>query len=329
MAPDQHATKKTELRDQRTALGDAFPVLGREFPDLVVLSPDTSRSTGAVKFREAFPERFLCTGVSEMNTLALAAGLSLEGWRPLVAGFAMFVGCKAWEPMRNSIAYPHLNVTIVATHAGINVGPDGVTHQAIEDIALMRAVPGMTVLAPTDANQVLPVIRAALNDDGPVYVRLERHAMPVITEAGAEYRIGQGLVLRDGEDATIVAEGGMVSVSLEAARALEASGLRVRVISMVSIKPIDAAAIISASRETGALVAVEDHNRYGGLGSAVAEVLSLFAPAPLEQVAMADTFAESGETDELRQKYGLASQDVVAAVLRCVERKRAGAGRRG
>jgi transketolase len=258
-----------------------------------------------------------------MNTLALAAGLSLEGWRPLVAGFAMFVVAKAWEPMRQCIAYPHLNVTIVATHAGINVGPDGVTHQAIEDIALMRAVPGMTVLAPTDANQVLPVVRAALQHEGPVYVRLERSGMPAVSDIGAEYHIGRGMVLRDGDDATIVAEGGMVSVSLDAARSLEASGLRVRVISMVSIKPIDAEAVILASRQTGALVAVEDHNRHGGLGSAVAEVLCLHAPAPLEQVAIADLFAESGEADELRRKYGLTPQDVVAAVQRCIKRKRA------
>jgi transketolase len=326
---DQHAARTPSIRDQRAALGDAFPALGREFPDLVVLSPDTSRSTGAAKFRDAFPDRFLCTGVSEMNTLALAAGLALEGWRPLVAGFAMFVGGKAWEPMRNSIAYPHLNVTIVASHAGINVGPDGVTHQCIEDIALMRAVPGMTVLAPTDANQVLPVIRAALRHDGPVYVRLERSGMPVLTDPGVEYRIGESLLLREGSAATIVAEGGMVAVSLDAADMLAKSGLRVRVISMVSIKPIDETAIIAASRETGALVTVEDANRYGGLGSAVAEVLSLSAPAPMEQVAMADTFAESGESDELREKYGLSARHVVTAVLRCVERKTAHAHRAG
>jgi transketolase len=238
----------------------------------------------------------------------------------------MFVGGKAWEPMRQCIAYPRLNVTIVATHAGINVGPDGVTHQAIEDIALMRAVPGMTVLAPADANQVLPVVRAALKHDGPVYVRLERAAMPALSDAAAECRIGQSVVVSDGDDAAIVAEGGMVAISLEAARALAASGIRVRVISMVSIKPIDADAIVAASRETGALVVAEDHNRYGGLGSAVAEVLSLSAPAPMEQVAMADTYAESGETNELREKYGLTAQDVAAAVLRCMKRKRVGIG---
>ena len=312
---------KTVERDQRTALGEAFPILGKEFPDLIVLSPDTSRSTGAAKFRDAFPERFLCTGVSEMNTLALAAGLALEGWRPLVAGFAMFVGGKAWEPMRNSIAYPRLHVTIVASHAGINVGPDGVTHQAIEDMALMRAVPGMTVLAPTDANQVLPVVRAALKHDGPVYVRLERSGMPVIT-AGEDFTIGESLLLRDGTDAAVIAEGGMVSAALAAAKTLEDSGVKVRVISMVSIKPIDSRAIVTAAQETGAIVTAEDHNRHGGLGSAVAEVLSLQSPAPLEQIALADTFAESGEAEELREKYGLAAKDIAAAVLRCTARKK-------
>ncbi len=324
---EQKVAQKQELREQRVALGDAFPVLGQEFPDLVVLSPDTSRSTGAAKFRDTFPERFLCTGVSEMNTLAVAAGLCLEGWRPLVAGFAMFVGGKAWEPMRNAIAYPHLHVTIVASHAGINVGPDGVTHQAIEDIAFMRAVPGMTVLAPTDANQVLPVVRAALKHDGPVYVRLERAGIPGVTKSDADYHIGESLLLRDGDDAAVIAEGGMVAAALQAALMLEESGLRVRVISMVSIKPIDSAAIVSASKETGAIVTAEDHNRYGGLGSAVAEVLSLAAPAPLEQVAVADTFAESGEAEELREKYGLAPWDIVEAVRRCVKRKKAGRAR--
>ncbi len=310
-------------RNQRTALGEAFPILGREFPDLVVLSPDTSRSTGAEKFRDAFPQRFLCTGVSEMNTVAMAAGLALEGWRPLVAGFAMFVGAKAWEPMRQTIAYPRLNVTIVASHGGINVGPDGVTHQAIEDIALMRAVPGMVVLAPTDPNQVLPVVRAALNHPGPAYVRLERHGMPALTDVDAPFHIGESVMLRSGGSATIIAEGGMASVSLAAADLLSKLGIDVRVVSMTSIKPIDAPAIVSASRETGAIVSVEDHNRYGGLGSAVAEVLSLQAPAPLEQVAIEDTFAESGEVEELREKFGLSQHNIVSAVVRAIQRKNA------
>lgn len=308
-------------KNQREALGEAFPVLAGEYPDLVVLSPDTSRSTGAAAFREACPERFICTGVSEMNTLTMAAGLALEGWKPLVVGFAMFVGGKAWEPMRNSIAYPGLDVKIVATHAGINVGPDGATHQMIEDIALMRSVPGMTVLAPTDANQVLPVVRAALNHSGPVYIRLERHAFPVVTDPRMPFSIGGSLTLREGSDVTIIGEGSMAITALDAARELAAGGIEARVISMVSIKPLDERAVIDAARETGAIVTSEDHNRYGGLGSAVAEVLSLHYPAPLEQVALQDTFAESGKPDQLRVLYGLTSRDITDAVRTVLERK--------
>ncbi|UCF98981.1 MAG: transketolase family protein [Spirochaetaceae bacterium] len=313
--------EKTTTIDQRQALGEAFPILGREYPDLLVLSPDTSRSTGAAKFREAFPRRFLCTGVSEMNTLCMAAGLALEGWRPLVAGFAMFVGGKAWEPLRNSIAYPRLKVIIVATHGGINVGPDGVTHQMVEDIALMRAIPGMTVLAPTDANQVLPVLRAALDHDGPVYVRLERHPMPLATDPEERYVIGKSRSMRQGNDLTLIGEGSMVFTALEAALLLAEQGIEAEVISAVSIKPLDEEAVLAAAERTGAIVAVEDHNRYGGLGSAVAEVLSLHRPCPIEQVALQDTYAESGEAEQLRVKYHLAVQDVVDAAHRVLRKR--------
>lgn len=308
-------------KDQRQALGEAFPILGKEYPKLLVLSPDTSRSTGAAKFRDALPERFLCTGVSEMNTLAMAAGLALEGWLPLVAGFAMFVGGKAWEPMRNSIAYPHLNVKIVATHGGINVGPDGVTHQMVEDIALMRAIPGMTVLAPADANQVLPVLRAALAWKGPVYIRLERHSMPIITDPNRKYEIGTALPMRRGGDVTLIGEGSMVLTALEAAAELSERGVEAEVISAVSIKPLDAEAVIESARRTGAVVVLEDHNRHGGLGSAVAEVLCLNHPCPMEQIALQDTYAESGRAEQLRMKYSLAEADVVEAVQRVLQRR--------
>ncbi len=310
-----------ESKDQRRALGEAFPILGNEYPDLLVLSPDTSRSTGAAKFRDALPERFLCTGVSEMNTLAMAAGLALEGWKPLVAGFSMFVGGKAWEPLRNSIAYPRLNVKIVARHAGINVGPDGVTHQMVEDIALMRAIPGMTVLAPTDANQVLPVLRAALDYEGPVYIRLERHPMPMVSDENQKYEIGKALLMRRGNDVTLIGEGSMVFTALEAAAVLAERGVEAEVLSAVSIKPLDNEAVIESARRTGAVVAVEDHNRHGGLGSAVAEVLCLHHPCPVEQVALQDTYAESGSADQLRIKYHLAEVDVVEAVQRVLKRR--------
>ena len=310
-----------EIKDQRKALGEAFPLLGKEYPDLLVLSPDTSRSTGAAKFRDALPERFLCTGVSEMNTMAMAAGLALEGWKPLVAGFAMFVGGKAWEPLRNAIAYPRLDVKIVATHCGINVGPDGVTHQMVEDIALMRAIPGMTVLAPTDANQVLPVLRAALDYEGPVYIRLERHPMPMVTDSGAKYEIGRAPLMRSGRDVTLIGEGSMVLTAMEAAAALSEQGVEAEILSAVSIKPLDAESLIDSVRRTGAVVTLEDHNRYGGLGSAVAEVLSLHLPCPMEQVALRDTYAESGKADQLREKYHLGEADVVEAVNRVLARR--------
>jgi transketolase len=307
--------------EQRIALGDALVKLGADYPDLVVLSPDVSLSTRATKFKAAFPDRFICTGISEQNTLGMAAGLSTMGWTPVVAGYAMFVVGKAWEPMRNSIAYSHLNVKIVATHAGINVGADGVTHQAIEDIALMRAVPGMVVLAPTDANQVEPALRAALDTPGPVYIRLERAAIPLITRVGAPFTIGKSLTLRQGDDAAIIGIGSMAAIALESAQLLAHDGIQARVISMVSLKPLDEGAVLQAAQETGAIVVAEDHSRHGGLGGAVAEALARLAPVPMEQVALADVFAESGTVEALRAKYGLTAGDIVRAVRLATARR--------
>jgi transketolase len=302
-------------------LGEVLVRLGEEYPNLVVLSPDVSLSTKAIKFKAAFPERFICTGIAEQNTLGMAAGLSTTGWTPVVAGYAMFVGGKAWEPVRNSIAYSGCNVKIVATHGGINVGPDGVTHQAIEDIALMRSIPRMTVLAPADAQQVEPALRAALEIQGPVYIRLERAAIPVLTGPGTPFAIGSSLLLREGNDAAVIAVGGMAALALESADRLSAEGVEVRVISMVSIKPLDEAAIVAAALETGAIVTAEDHNRFGGLGSAVAETLVRRAPVPVEMVAVPDTFAESGPSGELYEKYHLTAKDITQAVRRVVARR--------
>jgi len=304
----------------RKALGIALPVLGAEYPNLVVLSPDVGPSTQAIRFKDFYPRRYFCTGISEQNTLGMASGLAASGWISIVAGYAIFVGGKAWEQIRNTIAYPHLNVKIVATHAGINVGADGVTHQAIEDIALMRAIPGMTVLAPTDGNQVLPVLRAAMNIDGPVYIRLEREPIPTLTVDGAPYAIGESCKLADGKAATVFAIGSMVAAALEASEALRTEGLDVGVTSMVSLKPLDEGAVIRAALQTGAIVTAEDHNQYGGLGSAVAETLAKHAPVPLEQVAVPDTFAESGTAADLRTKYHLTAGDIVLAVKRVVAR---------
>jgi transketolase len=306
--------------EQRTALGDALVKLGREIPNMVVFSPDVSLSTKAIKFSKAFPERFICSGISEQNTIGMAAGASTMGLIPVVAGYAMFLAGKPWEPIRNSVAYPHLNVKIVATHGGINVGADGVTHQAIEDIALMRSIPGMVVLAPTDAGQVEPALRAALEYVGPVYIRLERTAMPVLA-GNAPVVIGKSLLLREGKDVTIIAIGGMVALAMDSAQALAAEGVDVRVISMVSIKPLDEDAVVKAVLETGALVVAEDHNRYGGLGGAVAETLARLVPAPMEQVAMADVFAESGSPKELAAKYHLSKEDITLAVKKVIARR--------
>ncbi len=307
--------------EQRGVLGDALVHLGADYPELVVLSPDVSLSTKAIKFKEAYPDRFICSGIAEQNTIGMAAGISTMGLIPVVAGYAMFVGGKAWEPIRNSIAYSHFNVKIVATHSGINVGPDGVTHQAIEDIALLRVIPGMVVLAPTDANQVEPALRAALNITGPVYIRLERAAIPLMTDPDMPVTLGSSLQLREGKDVTIFAIGGMVHQALLSAEELAEEKIESRVVSLYSIKPIDTEAIIRAARETGAIVVAEDHNRYGGLGGAVAEVLALNVPAVMEQVAMQDTFAESGPAKDLYAKFHLTSSDITTAARRAMERR--------
>ncbi len=307
--------------EQRAVLGDVLVRLGADFPQLVVLSPDVSLSTKAIKFKTAYPERFICSGISEQNTIGMAAGISTMGLIPVVAGYAMFIAGKTWEPIRNSIAYSHFNVKIVATHAGINVGPDGVTHQAIEDIALMRSIPGMIVLAPTDANQVEPALRAALKINGPVYIRLERAAIPNLTDPKAIMVPGKSLQLREGNDVTIFAVGGMVNQALQSAQELSALGIEARVISLYSIKPIDVETIVLAARQTGAIVVAEDHNRFGGLGGAVAEVMALNVPAVMEQVAMQDTFAESGSAKDLYVKYHLTVQDTTKAAQHAIQRR--------
>jgi transketolase len=314
-------TKEPLLLSQTNALGDALIIIGQEYPKTVVLSPDVGTSTKAIKFKEHFNDRYFCTGISEMNTIGLAAGLSQIDWIPMVIGYAMFVAGKGWEPFRNCIVYPHFNVKLIGTHGGINVGPDGVTHQAIEDIAIMRAIPDMTILVPADANQVLPALRAAISIEGPVYIRLERDAIPATTNANQSIEIGKAYEVRKGKDATIMAIGSMLWQSLCAADHLVQEGIDAGVINMVSVKPIDIEAISKAARETGAIVTVEDHNIIGGLGSAVAEVIVGSIPVPVEMVAIQDKFAESGNAAELREKYRLTCGDIIRAVKRVMNRK--------
>lgn len=316
MNPDQpEPVRRLHMRE---GLGEALVEQGRKRPNLVVLAPDVSRTTRAVRFKEAFPERFVCTGISEMNTLGMAAGLAATGWLPVVTGQALFIGGKAWEPLRNSIAYPRLNVKVVGTHAGINVGPDGVSHQAVEDLALLRAIPGMVVFVPADANQVKCLLEVALEYEGPVYIRLEREPVPVLTDLERPTPIGGSLTLREGTDVTLVAIGGMVEVALKAAQRLAGGGVGARVINAYSVKPLDEDMLRRAAQETGALVVCEDHNIHGGLSDAIAALLARSKPTPVMAVAVQDVFAESGRSDELRDKHHLTAKDVVAAAERAI-----------
>lgn len=312
----------TKYYSHRDAIGDALLELGPEFEKLVVLSPDVGKSTKALRFKNLYPERYFCTGISEQNTIGVASGLAAMGWTAIVAGYAMFIAGKAWEPIRNSICYPGMDVKLIATHGGINVGADGVTHQAIEDIAIMRVIPGMTVLAACDAQEVLPLFRLALSKKGPVYIRLEREPLPNISDQNHKYKIGGSAKLRQGKDVTIIAIGGMVWKALEAAEILEKEGLQATVVNMYSIKPIDEEEIISAAIETKCIVTAEDHNRFGGLAGAVAEVIVQSIPVPIEVVAVNDTYAESGDAKQLSMKYNLSSQNIVNAVKRVVEKKK-------
>lgn len=311
------------IRNYRDALGEAFVKLGAEFPELVVVTADVSKSTRSIKFRNAYPSRFYSVGIAEANAVGISAGMATFGIPVLFTAYAIFATEKPYEQIRNMIAYPGLNVTIVATHGGINVGEDGVTHQAVEDIAIMRAIPGMRVIAVADPGEVVAAVRAAVAYNGPIYVRIPRAPYEVIHDDSdaVEYEIGRAEVLRDGSDVTIIAAGMMVWDSLQAATALADDGISARVVNVRTIKPIDEAMLAAAVSETGALVSVEDHNRIGGLGGAVAEYLVTHDPAPLEILGVDDEFAESGNGYEVLRKYGLHTDAIVARARRAMERK--------
>ena len=315
------AFQSGEKRSQRDALGEALLALGEKHPNLFVLSPDVGLSTKAVDFGKKFPKRYACTGIAEMNTIGVAAGLSNMGFIPLIAGYAMFVAGKAWEPFRNSVAYPHLNVKIVGTHAGINVGPDGVTHQAIEDIALMRSIPGVEVYAPADSEQVLPALIRAMDVEGPVYIRLERDPLPTFSLKRSGNQLEDYYLLKEDGEIAILAIGGMVAPSMKAARVLkEKKNEEVRVICATVIKPINCQLLFEYLKGVKGVVTAEDHNIFGGFGSSIAEILSKESPLPLEMIALADTFACSGESSKLKKLFGLTSEKIEEAVLRIRER---------
>lgn len=299
----------------RESYGNALAQLGKEHENLVVLDADLAGATKTGVFKKAFPERHIDCGIAECNMMGIAAGLSTTGLVPFASTFAIFAAGRAFEQVRNSIGYPHLNVKIGATHAGISVGEDGATHQCNEDIALMRTIPGMTVINPSDDVETRAAVKAAYELDGPVYLRFGRLAVPVINDnADYKFEIGKGITLRDGKDITIVATGLCVSSALEAADLLKADGIDARVINIHTIKPLDKELIIKAAKETGKIVTVEEHSVIGGLGSAVSDCVVESCPVPVKKVGIQDVFGESGPAAKLIEKYGLDGKSVYETV---------------
>lgn len=299
----------------RESYGNALAELGRQHEEVVVLDADLAGATKTSVFMKAFPERHIDCGIAEGNMMGVAAGLATTGKVPFASTFAMFAAGRAFEQVRNSIGYPHLNVKIGATHAGISVGEDGATHQCNEDIALMRTIPGMTVISPADDVEAKAAVAAAYEHEGPVYLRFGRLAVPVIND-NPEYRfeLGKGIVLREGKDVTIIATGLPVANCLEAAEKLAADGIDAKVINIHTIKPIDEELIVAAAKETGKVVTVEEHSVIGGLGSAVCDVLSEQAPTKTLKIGINDVFGESGPAVELVKKFGLDADSIYEKV---------------
>ncbi|MDO5707044.1 MAG: transketolase family protein [Andreesenia angusta] len=296
----------------RDAYGEALKILGAENENIVVLDADLSSSTKTGVFAELYPERFINVGIAEQNLMGTAAGIATTGKIPFASSFAIFATGRAFEIIRNSIAYPKLNVKIAATHAGLTVGEDGASHQALEDISLMRTLPNMTVICPADGVEAKAAILKAAEIKGPVYIRLGRSKVPTIfKEEDFEFEIGKAKQIVDGDDISIVATGVMVSKAIEASKKLKEEGINARVINISTIKPIDEEILIKAAEETKGIVTAEEHNIIGGLGSAVAETLSEKKPTMIKRVGTEDTFGESGNGEQLLEKYGLTSESIV------------------
>lgn len=298
----------------RQAYGEALVELGKEYDNLIVMDADLSKSTMTVKFRDVYPDRFFNMGIAEQNLYGTAAGLALSGKIVCASTFAMFAAGRAFEIIRNSIGYTKANVKICATHAGITVGEDGASHQTFEDIALMRTIPGMTVINPSDGMSAKKLIKQAVAMEGPCYIRLGRAAVPVFYDDSAELILGKGNVVKDGKDVTVVATGIMVNEAATAAQELSKDGIDLRIIDIHTIKPIDEEIIIKAAKETGAIVTAEEHSVIGGLGSAVSEVVVKNCPVRMEMVGQQDTYGESGKPEELKKKYKMTAEDIVKAV---------------
>lgn len=304
----------------RDSYGNALAELGKEHENLIVLDADLAAATKTSTFKKVFPERHIDCGIAEANMTGIAAGLSTCGYVPFISTFAMFAAGRAFEQVRNSIGYPHLNVKIGATHAGISVGEDGASHQCNEDIALMRTIPGMTVICPSDDVEAKAAVKAAYEYEGPVYLRFGRLAVPVINnDPDYKFEIGKGVTLKEGKDVTIIATGLCVNSALEAAEMLEKDGINAKVINIHTIKPLDEELVTAAAKETGRVVVAEEHSVIGGLGGAVCETLSKKAPTPVLCIGVQDVFGESGPAKELLAKYKLNGQGVYEQVKEWID----------
>lgn len=307
----------------REAYGKALAELGKENPNVVVLDADLSKSTKTADFAKVFPDRFFNMGIAEADLIGTAAGLSTCGKIPFASTFAMFAAGRAFEQIRNSVCYPKLNVKVAATHAGLTVGEDGASHQAIEDLSLMRSIPNMTVICPADDVETAAAIKAAAEYEGPVYLRLGRMAVPTVNDSASyKFEIGKAVLLKEGKDVSIFATGIMVSEALKAAETLSSEGISAEVINVHTLKPIDSELIASSVKKTGAAVTCEEHNIIGALGSAVCEVLSEKYPAPVKRVGVMDTFGESGKPADLLKKYGLTANNIISAVKEVLKLKK-------
>ena len=309
---------KTATRD---AYGKALVELGEKNKNVVVLDADLAAATKTGAFKKAFPERFFDTGIAESNMMSLAGGLATTGFTVFASTFAMFAAGRAFEQVRNTIGYPHLNVKIGATHAGISVGEDGASHQCCEDIALMRSIPGMVIINPADDIEARAAVFAAAEHDGPVYMRFGRLAVPRVFDEDYKFEIGKAVTLREGTDVTIIATGLMVNEAIEASKTLEAEGISVELINMHTIKPLDKDAVIKAAKKTGCIVTAEEHNIIGGLGSAVAEAVAEEYPVPVVRVGVNDEFGKSGPAVELLHLYGLDADNIVAKAKIAISKK--------
>ncbi len=316
-----HTTSSSNLKATRDGYGEALVELGSEKSDIVVLDADLSGSTKTNLFKKKFPNRFFNVGVAEQNLVGHAAGLAVSGLVPFASSFAMFLSGRAWEIVRNSVAYPKLNVKLVASHGGITVGEDGASHQCIEDFALMRVIPEMTVICPSDYEETKQVVKKIYDYKGPVYVRVGRPAIPILKRENYEFEIGKAEIRAEGKDVTIIACGVLVHEADLARMELENKGISASVINMATIKPLDKEAILKEAKKTRAIVTCEEHNIIGGLGSAVSEFLSEEFPVPIVKVGMKDEFGKSGTWSELLDYFGMRAKDIVIAAQKAIQLK--------